>query len=351
MNRSPQPTMWDVAHAAGVSQATVSLVLSGRGGTRVSRATADRVRDAIAEIGYRHNATAKALREGQADMLGLIGDQVASAPFAGGIVEGAQDRAWEDNQLLIVANTGGVAAVEHAAVEQMLSHQLSRFVYASMFNQFVSVPESLREHNVVVLNALDEAGDAWSVSPDEVQGGDEATTHLIAHGHRRIAMINIESLDSGFPAAVGRHQGYRAALERAGIVYNESLVRAGTGSTPDGYQFTRELMERATAPTAIFCANDRTAWGAYQALSELGLSVPDDVSIIGFDNQDVIAGYLRPGLTTMNLPFREMGWLAVDRLLAGDLKKTPKNAGARSLLVRCELVSRGSVASPKELKL
>lgn len=337
--------MWDVARNAGVSQATVSLVLSGN--SRVSETTAARVREAISEIGYRHNATAKALRDGVADMVGLIGDQVASAPFAGRIVEGAQDRAWNDNQLLIVANTGGTAEVEHAAVEQMLSHQVGRFVYASMFNRRMRVPRSLLQRDVVVLNALDEAGETWSVSPDEVQGGDDATTHLLEHGHRRIGMINIETIESGYPAAVGRHQGYRRAMERAGIAYDPSLVRFGTGSTPDGYTFTRELMSGPNPPTALFCGNDRTAWGAYQALGELGLTVPDDVSIVGFDNQDIIAGFLRPGLTTMNLPFREMGWTAVDHLLAGDLTKTPENAGSRSMLIRCDLVSRGSVTTPK----
>jgi LacI family transcriptional regulator len=343
VSRMPQPTMWDVAHVAGVSQATVSLVLSGN--SRVSETTASRVREAISQIGYRHNATAKALRDGVTDMVGLIGDQVASAPFAGRIVEGAQERAWDDGQLLLVANTSGSVDVEHAAVEQMLSHQVRRFVYASMYNRRVQVPPSLTKHDVVVLNALDEADQAWSVSPDEVQGGDDATTHLLDHGHRRIAMINIETLESGLPAAVGRHQGYRRALERAGIAYDPQLVRYGTGATPDGYAHARALMDLEQPPTALFCANDRTAWGAYQALSELGLSVPGDVSVVGFDNQDIIAGFLRPGLTTMNLPFREMGWMAVDRLLADAPSDAPP--GERSLLVRCELVARGSVSRPK----
>lgn len=345
MDRILQPTMWDVARAAGVSQATVSLVLSGN--RRVSESTASRVRAAVAEIGYRHNATAKALRDGVAEMVGLIGDEVASAPFAGRVVEGAQERAWEDSQLLLVANTGGSGAVESAAVEQMLSHQVRRFVYASMFNRRVRVPDSLLSQDVVVLNGLDEAGEAWSVSPDEVQGGDDATAHLLEHGHRRVAMINIETLESGLPAAVGRHDGYRRALERAGVEYDEQLVRYGTGNTPDGFTHALALMRLDDPPTAIFCANDRTAWGAYQALAELGLRVPDDVSIIGFDNQDIIAGFLRPGLTTMNLPFREMGWAAVDLLLRGAAERTPDSEGRRSLLVRCDLVTRGSVAAPK----
>ncbi|GEL94438.1 transcriptional regulator [Cellulomonas composti] len=339
--------MWDVAHAAGVSQATVSLVLRGQGGTRVSAQTAQRVRDTAKAIGYRGNATARALRDGVAEMVGFIGDQVASAPFAGRIVEGAQDRAWQDDQLLLVANTGGSDEIERAAVAQMLSHQVRRVVYASMYNRPVDVPAELREIEIVVLNAIDPTGEVWSVSPDEVAGGRDAVTHLVEHGHRRIAMINIETLESGLPAALGRHEGYRLALADAGIAYDESVVRFGGGGTPHGYALTHELMALPAPPTAIFCANDRTAWGAYQALAELGLRVPEDVSVVGFDNQDVLAPFMRPALTTMNLPFREMGWTATDLLLTGNATRTPANAGARAVTLRCELVVRESVAEPR----
>lgn len=346
MTTPARPTMWDVARAAGVSQATVSLVLRGNGGSRVSDETADRVRRTAHEIGYRTNATARALRDGHSEMIGLIGDQVASAPFAGRIVEGAQDRAWQDDQLLVVANTGGAPELEHAAVERLLSHQVRRFIYASMYNRPVTVPAELEPYEVVVLNAIDPSGETWSVSPDEVRGGSDATDRLLAAGHRRIGLINIESLDSGLPAAVGRYEGYRQALERAGIAYDPALVRFGTGATPDGYASTKELVALADPPTAIFCANDRTAWGAYQALAELGLRVPDDVSVIGFDNQDVLAPFLRPGLTTMNLPFREMGWQAVELLLAGGAVRTARNRGHRRLQLHCELVERDSVTAP-----
>lgn len=350
MSTPTQPTMWDVARAAGVSQATVSLALRGNGGSRVSEETAARIRRIAEEIGYRANATARALRDGHSEMIGLIGDQVASAPFAGRIVEGAQDRAWQDDQLLIIANTEGSTELEQAAIEQLLSHQVRRFIYASMYNRTVTVPESLAGYDVVVLNALDPSGETWSVSPDEVRGGREATAHLVAAGHERIGFINIETLESGLPAAVGRHDGYLEALADAHLPADPTLIRFGTGSTPDGYTFTRELMALDDPPTAIFCANDRTAWGAYQALSELGAKVPDDVSIVGFDNQDVLAPFLRPTLTTMNLPFREMGWRAVELLLSGESVRTTGNAGHRTVHLHCELVERESVRAPRRVR-
>lgn len=340
------PTMWDVAKLAGVSQAAVSLVLNGAGASRVSAATQDRVRDAVKSLGYRTNATAKALRDGVAELLGFIGDKVASAPFAGKIVEGAQERAWQDGQLMLVVNTGGAEDIEHTAIEQMLSHQVRRFVYASMYNRPVRIPDALRGSDVVVLNAIDPTNTVWSVSPDEVDGGKAATTHLIEAGHRRIAMINIETLESGLPAAVGRYAGYSAALGEAGIAVDPSLVRFGQGSPEHGFQYARELMLDGEPPTAIFCANDRTAWGAYEALHDLGLRVPDDVSIIGFDNQETLAPFLHPALTTMNLPFRDMGWTAADLLLTGGATRTSE--GPKMLLLRCDLVIRASVDSPKE---
>jgi LacI family transcriptional regulator len=337
--------MWDVARAAGVSQATVSIVLKGDPGSRVSAATVRRVKDAVVSLGYRPNATAKALRERVAELVGFIGDEVASAPFAGEIVEGAQERAWQDGQLLLVVNTGGRRDLEQAAVEQMLSHQVRRFIYASMYNRPVDLPPSLRDEEVVILNAIDPSETTWSVSPDEVEGGRAATQRLIDAGHTRIAMIDIESLESGLPAAVGRYEGYVAALEAAGLPVEPDLVRFGGGSPEHGFEHAGALMDLAAPPTAIFCGNDRTAWGAYQALHERGLRVPDDVSIVGFDNQETLAPFLRPALTTMNLPFREMGWAAADILLTGG---ATQRRGSTMMRLHCDLVERDSVAPPRE---
>ena len=345
--KTSSPTMWDVARAAGVSQATVSLVLSGKQGSRVSEETAEQVLRAVSDLGYRANATARALRDGYAEMVGLIGDKVASAPFAGQIVEGAQDRAWQDDQLLIVADTGGSADLERAAVGRMLSHQVKRFIYASMYNRPVTVPDELRHFDVVVLNAIDPTGEFWSVSPDEIRGGREATEHLLAAGHRRIGFINIAPVDSKLPAAAGRHEGYRAALRDAGVEYDRSLVRFGGGATPYGGAFGAELAALSDPPTAIFCANDRTAWGVCQALTERGLRIPEDMSIVGFDNQDLLAPYMRPALTTMNLPFREMGSVAVDLLLTDGAARTTANRGHRVVQLHCELVERESVTTPR----
>lgn len=336
--------MWDVGRAAGVSQATVSLVLNDAKKSRVSPETRQRVRHAIKALGYRTNATAKALRERNAELVGFIGDEVASTPFSGEVIEGAQERAWQDGYLLMVVNTGGKAELEEAAVQQMQAHQVRRFIYASMCNRLVRLPEALEGFDVVILNAADSDGRTRCVAPDEVRGGREATEHLIAVGHRRIGFINVETLESGLPAATGRHEGFRQAIEQAGLDFDPQLVRFGGGGPMEGYDHAAALMDLREPPTAIFCGNDRTAWGAYQALQERGLSIPGDVSIIGFDNQDTLAPFLRPALTTMNLPFREMGSVAVDLLLSGG-----GDGDSTQTLLHCGLVQRDSVKSFEEM--
>ncbi|MFJ4170956.1 LacI family DNA-binding transcriptional regulator [Paenarthrobacter sp. NPDC089714] len=337
------PTMHHVAAAAGVSQATVSMVLNDAGGARVSDETRLRVHQAARELGYRTNAHAKVLRDGVAGMIGFVGDHVATAPFAGKIIEGAQARAWEAGMLLLTVNTGGDKNLEAASLEAMLSHKVAGVVYASMYHQVVDVPDALGEVPAVVLNARDRSGTFASIAPSEVLGGHTATRKLLDAGHRRIGFINIGAVEDGLPAVVGRLEGYRQALAGAGIAYDGDLHRAGDGQEAGGHRETLQLMALDQPPTAIFCGNDRTAWGAYQALASLGLTVPDDVSVVGFDNQESLAPHLRPGLTTLELPFIDMGRRAVELILAG----TP--SPGHTELFECPLVDRHSVAAPPHL--
>lgn len=335
--------MHDVAAAAGVSQATVSLVLNAKSGSRFSEETRQRVQEAVQQLGYRTNAHAKTLRDGVAGIIGFLGDAVATTPFAGKIIEGAQERAWEDGLLLLTMNTGGNKALEAASLDSMLSYKVAGVVYAAMYHRMLDVPEALHSVPSVVLNSQDREGRLPSVAPDEVLGGYTATRRLIEAGHQRIGLINIESLESGLPAAVGRFEGYTKAMTEAGLPVNKELVRFGTGNERDGFNYATELLTAQRPPTAVFCANDRTAWGAYQAASELRISIPGDVSIIGFDNQETLAQHLRPGLTTLELPFIEMGRRAVELILQG-----PEPDGQPEFM-SCPLIERNSVTHPKEM--
>lgn len=333
---APRVTMHDVAREVGVSQATVSLALSGRAGSRVSEETVDRIRQAAREMGFRTNAHARSLRSGRSGMIGFISDEVATAPFAGKLLKGAQQRAWETGLVILSVDTFGDRDLQNAAIEMMLGYQVRGIVVASMYHQHIEVPEALSAERTVVLNAEDSAERVSSVFPDEEQGGYDATRTLIEAGHRRIAIINIQDERSTLPAGIGRLSGYRRALEEHGLPFDPSLVLPGTGVVEDGATGTAALLDLPEAPTAVFCGNDRTAWGAYRTLAFRGLQVGRDLSIIGFDDQESIAPDLSPGLTTMALPFESMGAHAVDLL------RTPAPTTGRHPHT-CDLVTRGSI--------
>jgi LacI family transcriptional regulator len=192
----------------------------------------------------------------------------------------------------------------------------------------------------VLLNCYTDDRAFASVVPGEVAGGHRATDALIDAGHRRIAIITGELW---MDAARDRLKGYRQALATADIPYDPSLVREGNWQTSAGYEQTHVLMDLPRPPTAIFCSNDRMAVGCYEALKERRLAIPDDVSVIGYDDEEV-ARHLSPQLTTLVLPHREMGRWAVERgfSLAGARRdKYPVTK------IECPLIERQSIASPR----
>lgn len=337
-----RPTMSDVAAAAGVSQATVSLVLNRSQSGRVSPETSKRVLEAAQHLGYRTNVHAKVLREGKSRMIGMIGDEVASTEFAGEMILGAQQEAWRRGYVLLTVDTAGDPGLEQAAISMMQSYRVAGVIYASMYHRLVELPAALAGVPTVCANSQDTAGAVTSIFPDEVAGGRAAAEHLLGAGHRRIAMINIHHEGSSLPAAAGRLQGFTEALRDAGSAIGADLLRFGTGDYVDGLNFGLELLDRPERPSAIFCANDRTALGAYHAAAHLGLSIPDDVSIVGFDNQLLLLPMFNPQLTTFQLPLVEMGRLAVTEVLAGC-------AGPRRHAVECSLQTGESVAQAKVL--
>lgn len=331
-----RPTMHDVAAAAGVSQAVVSLVLSGNSSGRASETTAQRVREAAAELGYRTNLQAKTLKTGVAEIIGLVGDQVATSPFSGQLIKGAQDRAWRDGNALMTIDTGGDEKLRSAAYEVLLSHQVRGVLMTLDYHREIEVPEEALEVRAVCLNGRDLTGRVPSVVPDEEQGGYDAARVLLEAGHTRIGMINIYPTPT-LPAARDRQRGYERALEEAGIAPDPELVYPGHGIQADGERGTRMLLALEDPPTAIFCGNDRTALGAYQELHSRGLRVPEDMSIVGFDDHDVLQDFFHPPLTTLGLPYLAMGELAAGLILD---PSAPPEVHA----VPCPVIRRGSVA-------
>ncbi|TIH40117.1 LacI family DNA-binding transcriptional regulator [Subtercola vilae] len=326
-------TMREVADAAGVSVATVSHVVNNKEGARIGEDARQRVRDAIHELGYRPNALAKTLSSGTSNFIGLVADAIATTPFAGQIIHGAQDEAWKHGYVLLVANTEGDPAAEDAAITMMLEHQVRGILYSTWFHRAVTVPEALRETDYVLVDCYEAGSTAPAVVPDEVQGGRTATELLIQAGHRTIAFINTTSPS---PAQEGRLVGYRSALEAAAIAYDPDLVLNAPSDQEGGYAALDHVL--TLDATAVFCHNDRMAMGLYDRAHERGLTIPGDLAVVGFDNQEVIAAHLRPPLTTVALPHYELGAAGIRRLL-GD-----PNPSGKPILIPCPPVIRASIA-------
>lgn len=337
-----RPLLKDVAARAEVSLTTVSIVLNGKAGTNIPADTQARVVAAAAELGYRPNAMARGLRRRRSDTIGVISDEIATTPFAGAMLQGAQDAAWEAGVVLLLVNTARDREMEARAIELMLDRQVDAIVYATMYHQVIEPPPALREVRSVLMDARTADGSLPSVVPDDYAAACEAVEHLLTRGHRRIGFVNTAER---VPAADERLDGYRSVLERHGIPFDEVLVVDGeSGDTHAGLEAAGRLLDLEARPTALFCFNDRVAMGAYRAIRLRGLRVPDDVSVIGFDNMEQIAPWLDPPLTTMQLPHYEMGRWAVEHVLAdlrGELEGTPVQKR-----MPCPIVVRDSVAAP-----
>ncbi len=343
--RTRAPSMKDVAKRAGVSQTTVSFVINNVETANIPAETQARVWSVIEELGYRPNANARNLRSNRTQTIGFISDVVVTTPFAGQIIQGAQDAAWERNYLLLVVNTGNKRDVELAAIDMLLERRVDGILYATMYHRSVSPPPQIGEAVTVLLDCYVDDGSLPSVVPDEVRGGYEATLAMLKKGHRRIGLINERS-----PVAAmhGRQAGYKQALAAYGIAYDPALVVYQLTEPSGGRSGVQELMALPEPPTGVFCFNDRTAIGAYRYAQEFGLRIPDDLAVVGFDNQDMSAPYLEPPLTTMQLPHYAMGQWAVQHLLSLIEKPETHNGHPPGHppvqhLCECPLIERASI--------
>jgi len=332
-----RPSMYDVARVAGVSQTTVSFIVNNVPNANIPQETRDRVWAAVEELGWRPNAMARGLSLQRSHTIGMISDEVATTPHAGKIIQGAQDAAWASNKLLVVLNTGRRAEVEVAAIEMLLERQVEGIIYATMYHRPVTLPPTLTQVPTVLLDCYVEDRSLPSVVPDEVQGGRIATEALLRKGHRRIGFMN--NVDP-IPATFGRLKGYKQALAAYEVQFDPRLVCSGKTTAEEGYRCAIELMQLPERPTALFCFTDQMAMGAYDAIRQLGLSIPDDVAIIGFDNLELIAAHLRPPLTTMELPHYAMGQWAIQVLLN---QLDGSHVVPVQQTIVCPLIERGSI--------
>jgi LacI family transcriptional regulator len=335
--------MMDIAAAAGCSQAAVSFVLNNTPGTRISQQTRDRVLDVARMLGYVGTSyAAAATYSGLDNVIGFAVDQLATSPEAVVAIEGARQASWKAGNVLLVTQTLSDPFMEPRAIRALTNGGISALIYMTIYTREVELPPYIYELDIptVLVNCYTADFAFPAVVPSEIAGGQSATQHLIAHKHWRIATITGEIW---MQAAQDRLTGYRRALATADIPFDPELVIEGDWSASAGYTATKKLLALRDRPTAIFCQNDRTAVGCYEALKDAGLHIPQDMSVVGYDDEE-ISRHLVPALTTSVLPHLAMGQWAIEHLHP---ERRPGKRRYPIAKLECSLVKRQSVAEPR----
>ncbi|MEM7532445.1 MAG: LacI family DNA-binding transcriptional regulator [Chloroflexota bacterium] len=314
-------TILDVARLAQVSPSTVSNLLNNRA-ERMKPSTKERVQQAIDQLGYRPNHAARGLKTGATSLIGLIVPSVAN-PFFGIFARHVEEVALKSGYQVLLCNSERDPQREQNYAEELWGHGVRGIILgsspetfdhlATLFDQGLHLVAFDRPAQQLDQYAID------SASIDNVEGAYLAVSHLIKLGHRRIGFVSgsirtVNRLD--------RLEGYRQALSTAKIPFDESLIWQGTSETGFGdsetmnmgRQGSLELLRSDNPPTALFTINDMVAFGTYAGARELGLHVPNDLSIVGFDDI-VLAEIVDPPLTTVRQPVDEIARCAVERLL------------------------------------
>lgn len=335
--------MSDVAQLAGVSKATVSLVLSGRassGGIKISEQTQQKVVAAAEHLGYNVNVIARSMSSQHTRTLGLVTyDYGEHGPAV--ILGGAQSVARAYGYYLMVSSIEGEVSAIAEQISRLDSWRVDGIfiAVAADGDWYRNLVDRLQLHIPVVwLEGAALAPNLNSVGVDNVRGGELAAEHLLSLGHRRIGLIKGPH---EWLATQQRERGWRQALARARIEPGEQAVVEADWTTPGGYAAAQYLLERNADLTAIVAQNDALAVGAIHALREGGLRVPEDVSVVGYDDIP-LAAYLHPPLTTVRQNLAQVGRLAIELLIeAGEDPDVRKQS-----VVGPDLVVRQSTAPP-----
>nr|WP_269846584.1 catabolite control protein A [Paenibacillus roseus] len=328
-------TIYDVAREAGVSMATVSRVVNNN--PNVKPQTRKKVFEAIERLGYRPNAVARGLASKKTTTVGVVIPDISNSIFAE-VARGIEDIANMYHYNIILCNADKRKEKEIRVINTLLEKQVDGLLFmgGAVTDEHV---QAFKTANVpiVLCATTDEQGVIPSVDIDHEAAAFDAVRSLIANGHTSIAMISgtLQDPANGF----ARFQGYRRALEAAGLPYNESLVRVGNYRYESGIEAMKYFLELSDKPTAVFSATDEMAIGAIHAILDFGLKVPDDISVISVDNSRA-ASMVRPQLTSVAQPMYDIGAVSM-RLLTKLMKK--ESVEQAKVVLPHELITRQSV--------
>ncbi|CAM4016660.1 LacI family DNA-binding transcriptional regulator [Rahnella victoriana] len=315
MEKKNKVTMSDIAREAGVSQATVSLILNNSRSVKLSEETRQRVFSTALSLGYK-KMPAPHSDNGQEEIALLINAMPSYDPFVDALSE-AREAAWKHNTLLTVYDYGDDAELAVRIIAQLNQRRCAGIILASPVTQAIDYAPFANQTQlpVVLLNVYDRAFPLLpTFLPDDRANALQITRHLIDQGATRIAHI---MGDNWMEACEMRLEGYREALSQAGMAHDDQRVLATNWSLNETYRATLELMKLPEPPDAIFCSSDWMTIGCYQALTELHLRIPQDILVAGYDDQR-IADQMTPKLTSVQLPYFELGRMAVEYLCSGE---------------------------------
>ena len=328
----------DVAERAGVSIATVSHVINGT--RKVSPETTARVEKSITAMKYRPNAIARSLRTSAGKTIGMLVPDNAN-PFFAETARGVEDFAFAAGYGVLLCNTDGSVEKEARYGDALIENQVGGVILITAGPTSDVVDDLLRRNiPVVVVDRELPRDDVDAVLPKHFDGAMAATKLLVQNGHELVACI---ASDAGVLAAGERLRGFHRAIEDAGA---EAIVVKGDLQYSGGYEAAKELLSASRRPTAVFACNDLMAIGALRAAREAGLSVPGDLSVVGFDDIGP-AKFTEPALTTVAQPKHEIGAIAAELLLK---RLDDPDLPVARLLVDTELIIRESVGPMEAAK-
>ncbi|MEU8822942.1 LacI family DNA-binding transcriptional regulator [Streptomyces sp. NPDC048636] len=351
-NRRRAATIPDVAREAGVSRSTASRALADYGS--VSPEARERVRAAAEKLGYRANQLARSMITGRTHTLGAVIADIQN-PFFAGVTRGITDAAHAAGYQVLLANTDEDLGAERAAVKTLCDKHVDGLVVAPASTTEVGHLATLVEGvcPVVLLDRRAPSLPTDAVTVDNQGASEDAVRRLIAAGHRRIALVTLAGGDAdgngegggrAFPISTGveRVAGYRAALRAAGVEDTDAYLRVGTFHRQDPAALTEELLSLPEPPTAVFATDSMVALGVLSAVDAHGLRVPDDISVVAFDDADW-ARVVRPRLSVVSQPVQELGAEAVRALLA---RIETGARPPRHITLNTSFIARDSIAPP-----